>query len=68
MNVDGYYNSLLALFDKAVDEGFIDSTARHILVIANTAQDLLKKMEVLKKLDVFVQIKYEYIIFLGFFG
>ncbi|XP_015881644.2 cytokinin riboside 5'-monophosphate phosphoribohydrolase LOG1 [Ziziphus jujuba] len=45
LNVDGYYNSLLDLFDKGVDEGFIDSSARHILVIANTAEDLLKKME-----------------------
>ncbi|KAF3437913.1 hypothetical protein FNV43_RR20669 [Rhamnella rubrinervis] len=45
LNVEGYYNSLLALFDKGVDEGFIDNSARQILVIANTAQDLLKKME-----------------------
>lgn len=53
LNVDGYYNSLLDLFDKGVDEGFIDSSARHILVIANTAEDLLKKMEVQKELDDF---------------
>lgn len=46
LNVEGYYNSLLALFDKGVDEGFIDNSERNILVIANTAQDLLKKLEV----------------------
>lgn len=46
LNVDGYYNSLLALFDKGVDEGFIDHSARHIVVLANTAEDLINKMEV----------------------
>ncbi|KAJ7982213.1 Cytokinin riboside 5'-monophosphate phosphoribohydrolase [Quillaja saponaria] len=45
LNVDGYYNSLLALFDKGVEEGFIDDSARHIVVIANNAEELLKKME-----------------------
>ncbi|KAJ4833348.1 Cytokinin riboside 5'-monophosphate phosphoribohydrolase log3 [Turnera subulata] len=45
LNVDGYYNSLLALFDKGVEEGFIEVTARHIVVIADTAAELLKKME-----------------------
>ncbi|XVF22945.1 hypothetical protein REPUB_Repub12eG0214700 [Reevesia pubescens] len=45
LNVDGYYNSLLALFDKGVEEGFIDSSARHIVVIADTAEELLRKME-----------------------
>ena len=46
LNVDGYYNSLLALFDKGVEEGFIKDTARHIVVIAETAAELIKKMEV----------------------
>ncbi|KAB1224829.1 putative cytokinin riboside 5'-monophosphate phosphoribohydrolase LOG4 [Morella rubra] len=27
LNVDGYYNSLLALFDKGVEEGFIEDSA-----------------------------------------
>ncbi|PON74220.1 Cytokinin riboside 5'-monophosphate phosphoribohydrolase [Parasponia andersonii] len=45
LNIDGYYNSLLALFDKGVDEGFIDHSARHIVVIANTAEELINKME-----------------------
>lgn len=46
LNVDGYYDSLLALFDKGVEEGFIEDSARKILVSANTAEELLKKMEV----------------------
>ncbi|KAJ0982321.1 hypothetical protein J5N97_010576 [Dioscorea zingiberensis] len=46
LNVDGYYNSLLELFDKGVEEGFIESSARDIVVSAETAEDLIRKMEV----------------------
>lgn len=46
LNVDGYYNSLLAFMDKAVDEGFVTPAARHIIVSAHTAQDLMCKLEV----------------------
>lgn len=45
LNVDGYYNSLLALFDKGVEEGFIEDSARRIVVIADTAAELIKKIE-----------------------
>ncbi|XP_031376301.1 cytokinin riboside 5'-monophosphate phosphoribohydrolase LOG1-like isoform X1 [Punica granatum] len=45
LNVDGYYDSLLALFDKGVEEGFIDRAARQILISADTAPELIKKME-----------------------
>ncbi|KAF5952569.1 hypothetical protein HYC85_010513 [Camellia sinensis] len=45
LNVDGYYNSLLALFDKGVEEGFIQGSARHIVVSADTAEELINKME-----------------------
>ncbi|KAJ8750624.1 hypothetical protein K2173_015801 [Erythroxylum novogranatense] len=45
LNVDGYYNNLLALFDNGVEEGFIKPGARHILVSASTAKELLDKME-----------------------
>ncbi|KAK2651633.1 hypothetical protein Ddye_011489 [Dipteronia dyeriana] len=38
LNVDGYYNSLLALFDKGVEEGFIDDSVRNILVMADNAE------------------------------
>lgn len=49
LNVDGYYDSLLALFDKGVEEGFIDNSARNIVVMASTAEELIKKMEVGKE-------------------
>lgn len=45
LNVDGYYNSLLALFDSGVKEGFIKQGARDIVLSASNAVDLLTKME-----------------------
>jgi predicted Rossmann-fold nucleotide-binding protein len=47
MNVDGYFDTLLAFFDKALDEGFLNLASRQIVVSASTASDLLSKMEVL---------------------
>lgn len=46
LNVDGYYNFLLALFDNGVKEGFIKPGARQIVVSAPTAKELMMKMEV----------------------
>lgn len=46
LNVDGYYNSLLSFIDKAVEEGFISPSARHIIISAPTAEELVKKLEV----------------------
>lgn len=46
LNVDGYYNSLLALFDNGVKEGFIKPSARDIVLSAPTAKELMIKMEV----------------------
>ncbi|KAI3826957.1 hypothetical protein L1987_01017 [Smallanthus sonchifolius] len=45
LNVDGYYDSLLTLFDKGVDEGFIKISERNIMVSAVTVQDLVTKIE-----------------------
>ncbi|KAL9672852.1 hypothetical protein QQ045_029105 [Rhodiola kirilowii] len=45
LNVDGYYNSLLALFDNGVKEGFIKPGARDIVLSASIAKELLDKME-----------------------
>ncbi|KAL6636480.1 hypothetical protein ACP70R_023755 [Stipagrostis hirtigluma subsp. patula] len=45
LNVDGYYDSLLSFIDKAVEEGFVAPAARHIIVSAATAHDLLAKLE-----------------------
>lgn len=45
LNVDGYYNSLLELIDKGWKEGFIEDSASQILVSAETAEELIRKME-----------------------
>ncbi|XP_062201101.1 probable cytokinin riboside 5'-monophosphate phosphoribohydrolase LOGL10 [Phragmites australis] len=45
LNVDGYYNSLLTFIDKAVEEGFINPSARRIIVLAPTVQELMDKLE-----------------------
>ncbi|KAG8091987.1 hypothetical protein GUJ93_ZPchr0012g21281 [Zizania palustris] len=45
LNVDGYYNSLLTFIDKAVEEGFINPSARRIIVLAPTARELMEKLE-----------------------
>ncbi|ONL97991.1 Cytokinin riboside 5'-monophosphate phosphoribohydrolase LOG3 [Zea mays] len=45
VNVDGYYDPLLAFIDQAVEHGFISPSARHIIVQAPTAQDLMAKLE-----------------------
>ena len=46
LNVDGYYNCLLAFMDLAVEEGFISPSARRIIVHAAAAQELMDKLEV----------------------
>lgn len=46
LNVEGYYDSLLALFDNGVKEGFIRPGARDIVLSAPTAKELMIKMEV----------------------
>lgn len=45
LNVDGYYDPLLALFDNGVEKGFIKPLARHIVLSATNAKELLTKME-----------------------
>ncbi|XP_020597276.1 cytokinin riboside 5'-monophosphate phosphoribohydrolase LOG3-like [Phalaenopsis equestris] len=45
LNVDGYYNSFLSFIDMAVTEEFISQKARHIIVSAPTANELLRKLE-----------------------
>jgi len=45
LNVDGYYNSLLSFIDQAVEEGFVSPSARHIILSAPTAEELVKKLE-----------------------
>ncbi|EMS49658.1 hypothetical protein TRIUR3_33975 [Triticum urartu] len=45
LNVDGYYDSLLAFIDRAVEEGFVAPAARKIIVAAPTPGELLAALE-----------------------
>ncbi|GFQ01879.1 cytokinin riboside 5'-monophosphate phosphoribohydrolase log5 [Phtheirospermum japonicum] len=46
LNVDGFYNYFLTFIDKAVDDGFIKPSERHIFVSAPNAKELVQKLEV----------------------
>lgn len=45
LNVEGYYDFLLTFIDKAVDDGFIKPSQRHIFVSAPNAKELVQKLE-----------------------
>ena len=44
LNVQGYYDPLLALFDRAVSEGFLREDNRRLVVESRDAEDLLEAM------------------------
>ncbi|CAA0812224.1 Cytokinin riboside 5-monophosphate phosphoribohydrolase LOG5, partial [Striga hermonthica] len=45
LNVDGYYNFFLTFIDKAVDDGFIKPSERHIFVSAPNPKELVQKLD-----------------------
>ncbi|KAL9238460.1 hypothetical protein vseg_012877 [Gypsophila vaccaria] len=45
LNVDGYYDSLLAFIDKAVEDGFVNPSQRNIFLSAPSAKELVHKLE-----------------------
>ncbi|KAH7282230.1 hypothetical protein KP509_35G020400 [Ceratopteris richardii] len=45
LNVNGYYDSLLAFLDGAVQEGFMAPSCRSIIVVAANAHDLMTMLE-----------------------
>jgi uncharacterized protein (TIGR00730 family) len=45
LNVNGYYDALKALFDNMVQEGFLSECTNNMLLVADNASELLKKME-----------------------
>ncbi|KAL2489440.1 cytokinin riboside 5'-monophosphate phosphoribohydrolase LOG5-like [Forsythia ovata] len=61
LNVDGYYNYLLNFIDKAVDDGFIKPSQRHIFVSAPNAKEPIQKLEeyVAVQDEVVVNLKWE---------
>jgi predicted Rossmann-fold nucleotide-binding protein len=49
LNVNGYYEPLLMLFEKALEVRYLNDAARLILVSAPTPKELINKMEVSKR-------------------
>lgn len=45
LNVKGYYDPLLAMFDRAVDGGFLGTAHRALVRVADTAEAVLEKLE-----------------------
>mmetsp|Transcript_69665 Transcript_69665/g.220608 ORF Transcript_69665/g.220608 Transcript_69665/m.220608 type:complete len:111 (-) Transcript_69665:19-351(-) len=45
LNINGYYDRLLAFFDHSVEEGFIRSESRAIVISAATPGELLDKLQ-----------------------
>lgn len=39
LNVDGYYDALLAMFDRAIDEGFMHDDHRRLFTVASTPDE-----------------------------
>lgn len=44
LNVAGYYDPLLVMIDRAVEEGFILPRYRNLIVVASEAEELLEKL------------------------
>ncbi len=45
LNVAGYYNSLIELFDKATDEKFVRREHRNLVLIEQTIENMFEKMK-----------------------
>jgi uncharacterized protein (TIGR00730 family) len=45
LDVDGYFEPLIALFDRAVREGFVSPENRGLVLVEDTPEKLLDRME-----------------------
>ena len=48
LNVDGYYDGLLNMFDHAVQEGFIKPSLREIVISGSSPADVLDELSAYK--------------------
>lgn len=55
LNVEGYYDPLLAMIDRAVAEGFILPRYRNLIVVSSEAETLLERMFSYQPLEGIVQ-------------
>jgi len=45
LNVNGFYDNLLSFLDHAVEQNFLTSLARHIIIFAATAEQLINQLQ-----------------------
>ena len=45
LNVNGFYDNLLSFLDQAVEQEFLTSSARQIIISAATAEQLIDKLQ-----------------------
>ena len=45
LNINGYYNSLIALADKMLEEGFLSPVHRKMLIVSENIDRLLREMQ-----------------------
>ncbi len=45
LNINGFYNELLALLQKMVDQGFLKASNQEMLMVSDDMEDLLDKMQ-----------------------
>ena len=44
LNVDGFYDPLLAWVERAIEDGLVRSAAKHLLIASSDANDLLERL------------------------
>ncbi len=45
LNTNGYFDHLLAQADRMIEEGFVRPSNKELLIVSNSVEDLLSKME-----------------------
>ncbi|MDD7913476.1 TIGR00730 family Rossman fold protein [Polaribacter ponticola] len=48
LNVNGFFNAILVQLDKMVEEGYLKQTNREMLIVGNSVNDLMQKMNAYK--------------------
>ncbi len=59
LNAFGYYDGLVEFYTKMAETGFVRPMHRDIMIVAETLDDLLGKMEAFEPIQTIVQMKVE---------
>jgi len=52
LNINGFYDDLLHFIETMIDKGLLKSNQKRLLLVANTAEELLEKMKMFQPLPV----------------